>query len=142
MGRNTLKLSTEGFEQYLAKLKGLGADLKPIVTEALEQAGETVQYDTENAMGSLPNGGKYETGKTRKSIIRNPEVKWTGAMAEIGVGFNFAPSSAAGYLITGTPRMKPARELNRMYKGKIYIKGIQQDMADIFVDELTKRMVD
>ena len=72
--------------------------------------------------------------------IKNPKVEWSGMMGEIGVGFDFSKPGAGGYLITGTPRMKPDRELNKIYKGKRYMKQIEQDIKEVFEAELESRM--
>ena len=142
MGKNLLKLDVSGFEEYIQKLEKLEADIKPIVSDALNQAGETITDDTFDAVSdsNLPRGGEYSTGKTRESIIKNPRVKWSGTTAEIGVGFDFNKPGAGGYLITGTPRMAPDKALNKIYKSKKYMKDIQKDMIDIFQDEISRRM--
>lgn len=142
MGKNLLKLDVSGFEEYIQKLEKLEADLKPIVSDALNQAGETITDDTFDAVSdsNLPRGGEYSTGKTKESIIKNRRVKWEGTTAEIGVGFDFNKPSAGGYLITGTPRMAPDKALNKIYKSKKYMKDVQKDMIDIFQDEISRRM--
>ena len=142
MGKNLLKLDVSGFEEYIQKLEKLEADVKPIVEDALNQAGETITDDTFDAVSdsNLPRGGEYSTGKTRESIIKNPRVKWSGTTAEIGVGFDFNQPGAGGYLITGTPRMAPDKALNKIYKSKKYMKDIQKDMIDIFQDGISRRM--
>lgn len=142
MGKNLLKLDVSGFEEYIQKLEKLEADVKPIVEDALNQAGETITDDTFDAVSdsNLPRGGEYSTGKTRESIIKNPRVKWSGTTAEIGVGFDFNKPGAGGYLITGTPRMAPDKALNKIYKSKKYMKDVQKDMIDIFQDEISRRM--
>lgn len=142
MARNTLVLSTAGFDEYIAKLERLEVSLKPIVEDALTQAAETITDDTIDAMAkpNLPRGGKYSTGKTKESIVKNPRVKWSGPVAEIGVGFDYDKPGAGGYLITGTPKMQPDRELNRIYKSKRYMNAIKKDMADIFKDAIDDKM--
>lgn len=142
MGKNLLKLDVSGFEEYIQKLEKLEADVKPIVEDALNQAGETITDDTFDAVSdsNLPRGGEYSTGETERSIIKNPRVKWAGTTAEIGVGFDFNKPGAGGYLITGTPRMAPDKALNKIYKSKKYMKDIQKDMIDIFQDEISRRM--
>lgn len=142
MGRTVLKLDTQGFTEYGEKLDALGADLRSIFTDALEQAGETIGEDTLDAVaeGNLPAGGKYSTGETKAAVIQSPRVEWEGTTGSIGVGFDFGKPGAGGFLITGTPRMRPDKALNQMYKGKRYMKKIQQDMADIFNDEVRRRM--
>lgn len=142
MGKNLLKLDTKPFDIYAEKLDRLGADLKAIFTDALEQAGETIGQDTLDAVAdeNLPAGGKYSTGDTKASVIQNPQVKWSGAVGEIGIGFDFGKPGAGGFLITGTPKMRPDKTLNAMYKKKKYMSDIQNDMIDIFNDEIKKRM--
>ena len=142
MARNTLILSTAGFDEYIAKLERLEVSLKPIVEDALTQAAETITDDTIDAMAkpNLPCGGKYSTGKTKESIAKNPRVKWSGPVAEIGVGFDYDKPGAGGYLITGTPKMQPDHELNRIYKSKRYMNAIKKDMADIFKDAIDDKM--
>ena len=68
MGKNVLKLDVHGFDEYAEKLERLDADLKKIFTDALEEAGETITEDTENAVteANLPAGGKYSSGETKE----------------------------------------------------------------------------
>ena len=142
MGRTILKLDTKPFKEYGEKLDRLGADLKAIFTDALEQAGETIEYDTLDAVKkeNLPAGGHYSSGETESSVIRNPRVKWEGTIGSIGVGFDFGKPGAGGFLITGTPRMRPDAELLAIYKQKHYMTNIKKDMVEIFEDEIERRM--
>ena len=142
MGRNTLKLETKGFEKYLEQLSKLDADLKSIVTDVLEQAGETIAEDTRAGVqkSNLPAKGKYSKGDTESSIVEHPKTEWHGMTAEIGVGFDYNKGGAGGFLITGTPKMSPDVALNKMYKGKRYMKQIQEQMTDVFEDEIQRRM--
>lgn len=145
--RNVLKLDTKSFDEYAEKLDRLGADLKPIFARALEQAAETVEKDTIDAVQdpNLPAGGKYH-GKNRdteKSIMRNSKVKWSGFYGEIRLGFDFGKPGAGGYLISGrgTPRkMRPVKQLKDIYKGKKYMSDIKQSIVKVFEDEIHKRM--
>lgn len=137
-----MRLDVRGFEEYIHKLEDLEADLKPIVTDALGQAAETIEHDTIDAVAKeyLPAGGKYSRGDTEASIVRGAKAKWDGATAEINVGFDYSKPGAGGLLITGTPRMRPGTELNKMYRGKRYMKQIQKDMVGVFQSEIEKRM--
>ena len=54
------------------------------------------------------------------------------------IGFDFEKPGAGGYLITGTPRMKPDAALSKMYKQKAYMKKIQDDMENVILDLLVK----
>ena len=142
MGKNILKLDTSSFDEFAERLDSLGADLKPIFTDALTQVAEIITEDTIEVVKDqyLPAHGEYSHGDTKKSIIRNPRVEWSGMIGEIAIGFDFSKPGAGGYLITGTPRMRPDRELNRIYKSKRYMRQIQEDMSEIFQDAIDDHM--
>lgn len=142
MARNTLKLQLGGFQELITKLDSLQGDVKKAVTDALEQAGETIGEDTLDAVdnANLPAKGEYSKGQTKASIITNPLVHWSGNQAEIGVGFDYSKKGAGGFLITGTPRMKPDYELQKIYKRKKYMNQIQNDMADVIKDYINEKM--
>ena len=140
--RKLFNLNYDEFNNLLTELDGLGGKLKPVVTSALEEAADTVESDTKKAMvnSNLPAGGKYSQGDTEKAIVENARVKWSGTTAGIGIGFDFEKPGAAGFLITGTPRMKPDTELQKIYKRKKYMKAIQQDMANVVMNEIDKKI--
>lgn len=142
MARNTLKLQLGGFQELITKLDSLQGDVKKAVTDALEQTGETIGEDTVDAVDNdnLPAKGEYSKGQTKASIITNPLVHWSGNQAEIGVGFDYSKKGAGGFLITGTPRMKPDYELQKIYKRKKYMNQIQNDMADVVNDYIIEKM--
>ena len=136
MSRNTLKFETAGLDRIIDHLKQLDGEVKTAVTDALEQSGETITDDTQDAVKevNLPAGGKYSIGNTAKSIV-TPKVIWIGGtQAEMGVGFDYAKKGAGGFLITGTPRMRPDDALQQIYKRKKYMRNIQQDMIDVVED--------
>lgn len=142
MARNTLRLDTSGFTEMLRQLDTLGGDVKGAVQNALSQAAETITEDTMDAMdnANLPAGGKYLKGTTKESIIHDSQVRWEGLVGWVPVGFDFSKPGAGGYLISGTPRMKPDRALNRMYKQKRYMKQIQNDIGDVIMDYVVEKM--
>lgn len=140
--RNTLRLDTTGFEKYITKLESLGGNVEQAVNEALSKSAEQISKDTHLAMQPqyLPAQGKYSTGTTEASIIDDATVRWQGLTAWIPVGFDFAKKGAGGYLITGTPKMKPNPQLNAMYKQKKYMKQIQDEMEGIILLYITDKM--
>ena len=142
MERNTLKLDVSGFTQMLRQLDSLGGDVKRAVTDALQQASETIAEDTEEALAfpNLPRGGKYWTGTTKESIIHDNRVRWDGMVGWVPVGFDYSKPGAGGYLITGTPRMSPDRALHKMYKQKKYMNQIQKDMSEVILDYVVEKM--
>lgn len=140
--RNTLKLDTSGLTELLTKLDAVGGDMKPAAEEALKKASERIADDTETAIQkvNLPAHGKYSTGDTEKSIIRNAQVEWNGLVGSVPVGFDFSKAGAGGYLITGTPKMKPDKELRKIYKGKKYMQELQEKMQSVIRVYIGKAM--
>lgn len=142
MARNTLKLDVRGFTETLRKLDSLGGDVKRAVEDALTQAAETIAEDTKEAVSAanLPAGGIYSTGATKEAIVQDYRVRWEGMLSWVPVGFDFSKPGAGGFLITGTPRMQPNKELNRMYKQKRYMNKIQEDMGNVIMDYVIEKM--
>lgn len=140
MARNTLKLDTSGFARELRRIESLGGNVKGVVEEMLTKASQKISTDTEAALDkpNLPAQGKYSTGTTKESIIRDHRVRWEGEVGWVPVGFDFSKPGAGGYLITGTPKMQPDMALNKMYKQKSYMKQIQKDMWEIAWDHILK----
>ena len=138
--RNKLELNLQGFGELLAKLDGLDGNMKEAVTDAFQQAAETVGEDTASAMatGNLPAGGKYSHGDTVKAVVQNPEVIWSGTVVEAGVGFDKTQPGAGGFLITGTPRMRPVKQLEDIFVSKRYFKKLSDDMMDVVQDYIDK----
>lgn len=133
---------TDYMERMIRELDNMGAEVQPIVEKVMTQTAQRIQTDTVKAIAdaNLPRGGKYrrEPSKTEASIVRDLQVRWEGLSAWIPIGFDFSVPGAGGYLITGTPKMAPDRELERMYKQKRYMTQIQKDMERVLLDYLVK----
>lgn len=140
--KSMISIDFSNFSDYAEKLDNLGADLKEIFTDAMEQSAETVQFDTIDAMakGNLPAGGKYSQGDTEASIIRDAKVVWHGSLGEIGLGFDKTRPGAGGFLITGTPKMQPNRALEDIYGRKKYENQLKKDIEEVLQDEIDRRM--
>lgn len=142
MGKNKASLKLTGFNELITKLDGLGGNVKKIAQDALEQAGETIGWDTLDAMAApnLPAGGKYSTGTTEKAVVTEPKAEVSGNILEIGVGFDYTKEGVGGILITGTPRMRPDYELNKIFKGNRYMNRIKRDMEEVVADAIEREM--
>ena len=140
--RNTLTLITKGFDEYIIKLRELEREVQPIVEKALDKGAKMITEDTFNALEDsyLPAQGEYSTGETLDSLILDPRTKWSGMMAEMNVGFDITKPGAGGLLITGTPKMAPDRELNRIYRDRKYANSVKKEMRKVVNEELEKRM--
>ena len=140
--KRMIDINFSAFSDYAEKLDNLGASLQSAFTKAMEQAAETIQEDTTEAMakGNLPAGGKYSQGDTEAAIIHNPKVGWHGSVGEIDLGFDKTKPGAGGFLITGTPKMQPDRALEEIYGRKSYEKKLKKDIEEVLQDEIDRHM--
>lgn len=140
--KSMLSIDFSNFSAYAEKLDRLGADLKEVIGDAMEEAGDKVQQDTLAALdpSNLPHGGIYSSGETEASVIRDPKVKWSGSVGTLDLGFDKTKPGAGGWLITGTPKMRPDMALQRIYGEKKYEKDINKQIRDQLQREIDRRM--
>lgn len=140
---NRMRLQLGGWEELLTKFEELGGDVEELVTEVLNDAGEDVGVRTKEAMAraNLPAQGKYSQGDTERTVILNPQTVWHGgAVAEINVGFDKTQNGAGTLLITGTPRMRPNAELEKLYVRKGYTKQLNRQISDTIAERIAEKM--
>ena len=142
MGKNKASVKLEGFKKMITTLDSLGGDLVGVAADALTQAGETIGWDTLDAAQNpnMPAEGKYATGRTEQAVLTTPRVEVSGNLVEVGAGFDYTKDGAGGILITGTPRMKPNYELNKIFKGRRYMNNISKDIEAVVQDEIERRL--
>lgn len=140
--KSMLSIDFSNFSDYAEKLDELGADLKKVFADAMEQAAETVQEDTMDALDSanLPADGIYSKGITKEQVIKNAKVEWSGYVGEIGLGFDKSKPGAGGFLITGTPKMQPDYKLEDIFGRKKYENQIKKDIEEVLQDEIDRIM--
>lgn len=137
-----LSIDFSVFEEFAEKLDDLGADLKKIFTDVMEQEGETVAEDTKEAVKKayLPAKGEFSRGDTESSIVMHPKVEWSGTLGEIGLGFDKTQRGAGGFLITGTPKMQPDHELEKIYSQKKYEREMTKDIMEYLQAEIEDQL--
>ena len=141
--KNKFTLDCSQFERFMVELDELGADTEKAAEKVLQKAAETVQADVREAMapGYMPAGGKYSSGETAESILE-PKVEWNGTACTVNLGFDYTKSGAGGFLITGTPKMRPNTRLHEIFAEKKYMNQIMKKMGDdaleILVEEMSK----
>lgn len=140
--KNRIQLQLGGFDELITKFDELGGDVKDILTMAFEDAGEDVGVRTKEAMddADLPAKGKYSSGDTKKSVIINPKATWNGSRVEIGVGFDKLKNGVGTLLITGTPRMRPNYELEKLFVRKGYMKELNDQISETLTDAIIEKM--
>ena len=134
--KNFIELRFDGIAALAEEIDRKGGELHKIVGDALERAAETVQADTTEALDHayLPAHGKFSRGATAEAVVKNPKANWSGEVVEVPLGFDKGMRGAGGWLITGTPKMKPDPKLQDIYGRKTYERKInnqiQQDLAN------------
>ena len=129
--KNYIDIDFSNFSDFAEQLDRLGADLKEVFGDAMEQAAKQVQSDVHEAVqnGNLPAGGKYSDGDTEASIIEDTSVKWSGAVGEVGLGFDKTKPGSGGFLTTGTPFMQPDTALADLFMSKRYARTINEQIT-------------
>ena len=136
--KNKIQFDFVRLADIAEKLDKAGADLEKVMTEVLEDTASEIQSDTIKALDKayLPASGKYSTGDTKESVETDPKVEKEGSILMIDVGFDKTKVGAGGWLITGTPKMAPDKELARIYSGKSYENKLMMEMQEKLEDEL------
>lgn len=137
-----ISIDFSGFEGLIERLEKLGADIGDIIAEAMEQTAETVEDETAIAMNKskLPAGGEYSQGETMASIYRSAKAEKNGVSVEIDIGFDKTMPGAGGFLITGTPKMQPNKELAKIYGTKTYEKTLKKDVGELLQSKIDERL--
>lgn len=141
MARNKMiYIDFSNFEEYAEKLEQLEANLKDVFSKAMEEAAEKVQNDTIAALANsnLPAGGKFSQGDTRESVLQDVKTEWQGSVGEIKLGFDKTKSGAGGFLITGTPKMRPDLALERIYGSKRYVNQLKKTIEKALQREIDR----
>lgn len=140
--KNSINIDFSAFERYAQQLESLNADLVPVFTEAMETAGKKIADDTHAAVqaANLPATGEYSRGKTAESIISDPRVSWSGDLGILPLGFDKTKPGAGGWLITGTPRMRPDYALEKIYGSKSYERQIKKQIEQSLQKAIDERM--
>lgn len=140
--KNSINIDFSAFERYAEKLEDLNADLVPVFSEAMEKAGKKIAEDTNTAVqaANLPAAGNYSRGATRESIINDPQVTWSGDLGTLPLGFDKTKPGAGGWLITGTPYMRPDYALEKIYGSKGYERQIKNQIERSLQAAIDERM--
>ena len=139
-----ISMDYSAFDDYIKRLKAIEADVGQVVSDAMEKAAKKVQEDTMNALEDvkLPAGGKFSKGTTANSVIRDTKPTITRQYVEVNLGFDKTKPGAGGFLITGTPKMKPDRALESIYSSKKYQADITNEIRQELDKAIKERMND
>lgn len=95
---NKTHIEFEGFDEAIARLNKLGANVKNISEKALKKTHSIITEKAEEAI--TPHN---ETHQTEKSLRREVEIEWSGDIASVKTGFSISEGGLASiFLMYGT----------------------------------------
>lgn len=136
-----MKLEIEGLNELLNRIELLNGNVRATTEQALRETHRIVTHKAENAMSAtyLPARGKYSTGETLLHLRRNAAIEWHGDVAEVKVGFDIKRGGLTSiFLMYGTPRMKPDKELYNAFFGNRTKKEIVEAQENVFWNEIRR----
>lgn len=136
MARNKFQLEFKGFEEFAKRLEELGGDLRETTEKALK---ETHAHITPKLHADMAK--HHRTGMTEKNIIDDAKVIWNGDIASIDIGFNLAKGGLASiFLMYGTPRHKPDKQLYNDIYGTATKKEVAEIQDNTFSRAISERL--
>ena len=131
---NKTRIEFDGFEEVVARLSKLGADVPKVMDKALT---ETHKYVTKQVE---PIIAKHRlTGATEHSLKRTSNVEWAGTLGSVETGFNIRKGGLPSiFLMYGTPRMKRDTKLYNAFFGSKTKNEIMKIQEDIFYEEIRR----
>lgn len=138
--KRMLAIDFSNFAEYAEKLEKLNANLKDVFSRAMEEAAEVVQQDTIAALdnANLPAQGRYSQGDTANSVVDDLKPFWEGSIGEVNLGFDKTKAGAGGFLITGTPKMRPDLALEKIYGSKRYQNQLKKQIEQALQREIDR----
>lgn len=134
--KTKLTVDFANFEEYAEKMDRLGGDLKAATNKALEESKELVDKQLQEAMES-----HKRTGQTEGTIMIDAQVEWSGTIASVNVGFDIAHGGLASvFLMYGTPRMQPDKNLYNAIYGRTTKKKVKELQEEIFAKAIKEKM--
>ena len=130
-----MQISFDGFKDLTEAIDKAGGDLQKAVDECLNEIFSLVQQEVESASGAYASTGKkgYATGAMYRAIKRDPDIKWTGNVATIGVGFNLRQKDGfhSIFIMYGTPKYGKDTAVYNAVFGTAMRKRIEEKQEEI-----------
>lgn len=131
---NKVYLEFEGFDEAIARLNKLGANIKDISEKALKKTHSIITEKAEDAI--TPHN---ETHQTEKSLRRKAEIEWAGTTASVKTGFSISEGGLASiFLMYGTPRMKKDQKMYNAFWSKSTQDEVREAQKEIFYNEIRR----
>lgn len=130
---NKLYCKFDGFDVLAEQLDEISHDIKPAVTDCLQEAHHVVTTSAQQAIKK-----HHLTGATEASLVRASKVIWNGNVAESDVGFRIRQGGLPSiFLMYGTPRIKKDQQLYNAFYGKKTRTEIEQKQRDIMIKNIS-----
>lgn len=126
----------EDFNFYAQKIENLSNrnTLKNVADTALKKTHNHLTPQIESEFQK-----HNRTGRTLGSLRKDDSTEWHGDIGSVDVGFDIKNGGLASiFLMYGTPRMKPDKQLYNLFYGSKIKKEVFKIQEDIFNDELQK----
>ena len=131
---NKTYIEFDGFDEVVNRIKKLDGDIKGVTEKALKETHKIITNNADKAI--RPH---HKTGQTEKSLKRQAEVKWSGSLASVEVGFDISNGGLASiFLMYGTPRMKKDQSLYNAFFSKKTREDIMNMQEEIFYEEIRR----
>ena len=142
MAKNRISIDFDGFNVLKKQLDEIGGNAtQRAVESALKASQQVIAEQVENAIEP-----HTLTGKTKKSIVSNSPVEWTGDTASVGVGFDISGGGLPsiflmyGTKLHGQPHIEPDRRLYDAVYGANTRKLIREIQEQAF-NKVLERLV-
>lgn len=134
MAKNKISIDFPGYELLKKQLDELGGNATMRAIESALKASQQVVAEKVSAAMDPHT----MTGRTKKSIVIDSPVEWTGDQAAVGVGFDIVGGGLPsiflmyGTKLHGQPHIKPDRNLYNAVYGPQTRKEIMQIQEQAF----------
>lgn len=142
MAKKKFQLEFDGWEELAEQFRELGGDTKQLTEKVLTATHEHITPKIHEKMqtSNLPAQGKYSTGESKKQIIDDVNIEWTGTGATVDVGFSLDEGITPIFLIYGTPTMNAVKGLKNAIYGTKTKTEVAEIQEQIFVEEINRRL--
>lgn len=142
MAKNRISIDFDGFNVLKKQLDEIGGNATQRAVESALKASQQVIAEQVEAAIEPHN----LTGKTKRSIVSNSPVEWTGDTASVGVGFDISGGGLPsiflmyGTKLHGQPHITPDRKLYDAVYGAKTRKEISKIQESAFQKVLERVM--
>ena len=136
-----MSLDFHDLEQMMKRYEKIGADIKPAAEKALKKSHDFVtrRLEQHTTKPFMPAGGQYSQGDTQKSIVREDTVYWVGGtQGFVGVGYDVSKTLTSIFLMYGTPKINPVKEIYQDVWGKTTRRMIREIQEEVMWDCLNE----